>query len=828
MYTKRDLFYFQIAFHLGFVALEEGSSLLDDHAEHLKSNAHETFNHYLLKKERISFVEFQKLDALAREGYLFCHPCKKHHKESSMNFSLSTSHHCPVCGKEMNYYEKLNPMEAPMQVFSIPDFNLPPEEWENPSSLELPSADGTTLTGLFSAITDSPPSGEEITPEGEDPFSVELLSVGDSTEIPSEGSTPDGSSEGGTGDLSSWKEGSTRVRRKAPSEFPVSPSPPFPNLGSLGQGSFGKIYRVRDPKTGRTRVLKVLPPSRLKKKETRERFLREIQITSMLEHPNVMPVYKSGYLEDGSLAFVLKELRGKTLEKYIKMRPGRRKKEKIRRQFLEIFLKICDGVDYAHDQGVIHRNLEPSNIVVGDYGEVTVMDWGIARWDREPVKEGERGEGEGLSQEEKSLTQHGSILGAPGYMAPEQIRGEEVDERVDVYSLGALLYEMLSGQTPFGGSSRNRLVAALMKDPGPLDKKFPRLKIPSDLSAIAMKALSRNREDRYQTVKELKGDILLYLEGHSVSAKRDYFWERARKWAFRNKAFILGVLLFTIFFLPSFLSMVWWKKSHEEKLCQELWGKARNLFGQKKLLSARDFQKIHPPEKADSSVEWEKNFSLWVQERDLLERVWRLNPSLEGLEAKLFEVEREIGLLSLQKGNLPLAHLSFQRCLSLGHAQEGEALTALWEKAVKEEREKALSSLKGVLERAKGKQISRRVLDQWLLELFQKWRPSCASLIIDYLDSPDQNQRILTLEAVSRLCRARTPWKKGDLGGALLEKLKKIDEKKNPQEASALIWALGRLKEKKAREVISQVRNRAGSKSDLWKKTIFPVNELGN
>lgn len=230
----------------------------------------------------------------------------------------------------------------------------------------------------------------------------------------------------------------------------------------LGRGGMGVVYEANDPTLDREVALKVLSPEK-SNPSTRQRFVREARITAKLPHPGVPPVHTLGEMPDGSPYLAMKVIRGRTLAE---MLPGERAREGGTTNLIQIFEKIAQTVGFAHSRRIIHRDLKPQNVMVGEFGEVQVMDWGLA-------KELDSGSTQlhvsGPELIEQSLpdsatdtaeqTSAGIVLGTPAYMPPEQARGEAVDERADVFALGAILCEMLTGSRPWGTGNGPTLVA---------------------------------------------------------------------------------------------------------------------------------------------------------------------------------------------------------------------------------------------------------------------------------------------------------------------------------------------------------------------------------
>lgn len=311
--------------------------------------------------------------------------------------------------------------------------------------------------------------------------------------------------------LFSMKEDLSPGGNGMPREVSVGGSRSYPILKTLGKGGFGEVYEVQDPFSGRALALKTLLPKRREDRNIQKRFKREIQITSLLQHPNIMPVYESGYLKNGSLYYVMKELKGGTLQDLITGVQLGVVKHPLG-DLLEIVMKVCDALSYAHSRGVVHRDLKPSNIAVGDFGEVIVLDWGIALC--KAVEELQEEDGDlPLEDLREQLTKKGMALGTAGYMAPEQARGENVDGRSDLFSLGAILYEILTGEKAFPGKNpQERLMNSLMRPVTPPHSRRKEIEIPPALSVIVLKALEKNRENRYGSAQELKEEIGRFLE----------------------------------------------------------------------------------------------------------------------------------------------------------------------------------------------------------------------------------------------------------------------------------------------------------------------------
>lgn len=324
-------------------------------------------------------------------------------------------------------------------------------------------------------------------------------------------------------------------------------------LKEFSKGGMGKILLVRDEHLGRDIALKQLLPDRLPG-GTRTgaptvemltvpiiaRFLQEARITGQLEHPSIVPVYELGYRDDGSLYYTMKFVRGRTLQEALQEKNGLQE----RLTLLTHFLGLCQAIAYAHDRGVIHRDIKPLNVMVGEFGETVVIDWGIAKLRghqdihakdlEDSVRVLRMGDTAATAK-----TVYGQTIGSPYFMPPEQAEGktDEVDERSDVYSLGAVLYTMLTGYTPYTGSTvREFLEKVTQFAPKPI--RTLEANAPRELAAVCEKAMARNPEDRYPSAKELTAEIEKYLAGGLVSAYEYRFSELLKRFIKRHRTFL--------------------------------------------------------------------------------------------------------------------------------------------------------------------------------------------------------------------------------------------------------------------------------------------------
>ncbi len=317
--------------------------------------------------------------------------------------------------------------------------------------------------------------------------------------------------------------------------LPATPAPMpvgdrYTTLREIGRGGAGVVIAVQDRVVGRSVALK-----RLQNRDlggiALARFMNEARIQARLQHPGVVPVYDLVTLEDGTPGFTMRWVEGVSLTRVIHAPDGGGPDDNLdarRFRLMQILSRLCEVVSYAHAQGVIHRDLKPDNVLVGAFGEVLLMDWGIAkvRGDEDAGGEG-AGEtaaveaGAALLSDLSFNTQAGAVVGTPGYMAPEQVGGaaQAMDERTDVFALGAIMYEMLTRTRPFEGKTPlSVLMATLAGQPAPPRTRAPELRVPAVLEATCLRALAHAPHDRFQGVAALRVELERFLTG---SAERE-------------------------------------------------------------------------------------------------------------------------------------------------------------------------------------------------------------------------------------------------------------------------------------------------------------------
>jgi serine/threonine protein kinase len=286
-------------------------------------------------------------------------------------------------------------------------------------------------------------------------------------------------------------------------------------IKELARGGMGTVYLAEDRELNRQVAIKVLNTTDITE-DLRNRMLREAQIIARLEHPGIVPVHDVGTLPDGRVFYAMKYVRGSRLDEYAAQNESIG--ERLRK-----FQAVCDAVAFAHAHGVIHRDLKPQNIMIGSFGEVLVLDWGVAKIKKKPSTDYTDYTEESLKSVESVdgfNTNAGTVIGTRDYMSPEQARGEvsELDERADVYSLGAVLHFLLKDQPKPSRAAE----------------------------AICLKARARAKEDRYSSASELSADIGRLLDAEPVSAYRESAIEKTSRWVSKNRFLVLLVLVYLL------------------------------------------------------------------------------------------------------------------------------------------------------------------------------------------------------------------------------------------------------------------------------------------
>lgn len=294
-----------------------------------------------------------------------------------------------------------------------------------------------------------------------------------------------------------WLSDAAIERLRDVADWPMPVGDRYEILEPVARGGMGTVYKARDRELDRVVAVKVLSPTAADETAA-SRLRHEARVLAALEHPGIVPVHDVGMLDDGRLFYVMKLVPGPRLDEHVAERPLADR--------LRLFTRICEPVAFAHAHGVIHRDVKPENVMVGSFGEVLVMDWGVAL----------------LADGSESVGAH--IVGTRAYMAPEQSRGEPVDARADVYALGGILHFLLSGAAP---------------DAAPLSG-------PRALQAICRKARADAPDDRYADVLSLAADVDRFLAGERVTANPERTIDRLARFVRKHRAAIVIITAYLV------------------------------------------------------------------------------------------------------------------------------------------------------------------------------------------------------------------------------------------------------------------------------------------
>ncbi|MBC8290907.1 MAG: protein kinase [Planctomycetes bacterium] len=445
----------------------------------------------------------------------------------------------------------------------------------------------------------------------------------------------------------------------------------------IAQGGMGAVFNARDLNIRRNVAMKVMLDPEEADEKALLRFVEEAQITGQLEHPGIVPVHQLGIDEDGNVFYTMKYVRGLTLGEII--RGLKNEDQEIVEQYplgklLSVFAKVCDSMAFAHSRGVIHRDLKPANIMVGEFGEVLVMDWGLgkvlgsesAAESESEARESETGESQAdasesetkqtpepissvrsphktdddsrvdsvRTEDDASRTRAGAIMGTPTFMPPEQSQGliEKLDATSDVYSLGAILYDLLFLVPPIRGESATDVLTGVIRGdveyPEDLERSrdwalphCPGDRVPTALSAVAMRALEWEQADRYQNVTELQREIEAWQSGFATQAEEAGRWRQISLFIQRNRGLATAFLaIFIALSIGLVATLIQWDKAVAAKQeVDKLFGELQTEEGRRKgeyearqrvsrdaapefVAKARDFLNLGKSEEAQTAI----------------------------------------------------------------------------------------------------------------------------------------------------------------------------------------------------------------------------------
>ncbi len=319
-------------------------------------------------------------------------------------------------------------------------------------------------------------------------------------------------------------------------------------IDKIARGGMGSVFLVRDKELKREVALKVtsIPDT---SGHLIQRLRNEAEIIAQLEHPAIVPIHDIGTLPDGRIFYTMKYIRGETLTAWLESNPS------LSDRLLN-FRQACFAVAFAHSNGVIHRDIKPDNIMVGSFGEVLVMDWGIAKLlkaeSKSDILEASKDRSD-TGRDGRLLTVEGAIIGTKGFMSPEQAAGnlDAIDQRSDIYMLGATLYFALIRKNPPALYDEEK-EADFSESP---EEEFRKAELPKPLIAICRKAMSINPDDRYQNTMQLADDIAMFLRREPVSAYRESVFERLGRFLSKNKFWVYILVTYIVIRILIFFTL---------------------------------------------------------------------------------------------------------------------------------------------------------------------------------------------------------------------------------------------------------------------------------
>lgn len=599
---------------------------------------------------------------------------------------------------------------------------------------------------------------------------------------------------------------------------PPQPRPGFPLDRVLGRGGHGEVLRVQDTHTGRWLAVKILRGKRGLRADVQQRFFREMRVTSRLEHPHIVPVYEGGRFTDGAPYYMMQEIRGGNLSRYLQDLEPSERIPTVLSEGLDIFDKVCEGMEYAHAQGVIHRDLKPPNIALGDEGQVLIVDWGLAR----------------QLDEEDSGPSAQAVLGTPGYMPPEQANGEETDERSDIFGLGAILYEMITGEAPYTGPPQQRLVDTLLKPVPPLAEGRDDLEIDVELAAIIDKALARERDDRYPTVGHLRRDLFQYREGRAVSAHQGSWKRRLVKWYLRHRSSLAagaGVVVAFVLLIGLVAGWNWYQREQQIGRYQR---EAGRLLRQVELGKTKLSTLIEGRTSSQlvATPSEEHSLALLAQAAHQLEQAHDLAPDREEIVQLLYQVHREMGLRGWYRKNYLLAQLSLEQAMSLS-AKGEDALQALrnhlseLEKKRERKRNQEVATVEKIAATLARRPPRPGMFQEHLNRLIRLTSgPPITRTLLKVLDRNQTWPSRMALAALGKRGDTTTRYQRRDPVEWIVNTLERSVEKKREDLAHEAIWALGRLQDLRGFEPVQRARRTWGRDSIFWLRTSVPARWL--
>ncbi len=347
------------------------------------------------------------------------------------------------------------------------------------------------------------------------------------------------------------------LRPAAPASLTAEHAGRYRHGKELGRGGVGRVILAIDDHLGREVAMKELHGSADGVQVgALLRFVREARVTGQLEHPNIVPVHELAQRRDGTFYYTMKRIKGRSLARALRDAPSIAERLKL----LGHFRDVCEAIAYAHSRGVVHRDLKPDNVMVGEFGETLVVDWGLAkvRGSADQPADELRQQLDAVRLGDAAQTVAGHAIGTPAYMSPEQARGDldAIDERSDVWGLGAMLFEILTGRPPFVGTSVLAVLTAVLTEAPPRVSQLAP-DAPPELAAIADRALSRAPDARYRGAKEIASEIAAWQDGGRVRAYEYSALEIVRRFVRRNRAASIAAASIGVSIIVAAMFMTW-------------------------------------------------------------------------------------------------------------------------------------------------------------------------------------------------------------------------------------------------------------------------------
>ena len=466
---------------------------------------------------------------------------------------------CPRCGRRV--FEGESDLQRLIDDDHLPDSAVGSRAGSQvrSGSISSPAADPDATIIHTHSFSDTRKQAAESQNELSDDFEVNHSPKKGSSIVPGSDAQPSGgSSHGGKYDLSE------RVMR--PIAKPTIPAIPYSGGGEFGvhrvlrlhqKGGMGRILVAYDRFLKREVAIKELHPDVADDDSIVRRFIGEAEITAQLEHPGVVPIYCLGQGSDGLPYYTMKMIKGETLQDMIKAY-HRKPTQATLQNLIRRLVSVAKTIGFAHSKGVIHRDLKPANVMIGEYGETLVMDWGLAKLYNHWMEEQTASIIYQAQQSRPELTMVGAIVGTPAFMSPEQAVPIEsvIGPLSDVFSLGTVLYYLLAGQTAFSGRSTQEVLNKV-RACNPVPPSTLKPNVPHGLEAICLKAIEKLPENRYQGASEFADDLCRWLDGEPIYAEAPSVWSKIQWWLTRQHTLVVGVLC-TMFISVTLTSLGWW------------------------------------------------------------------------------------------------------------------------------------------------------------------------------------------------------------------------------------------------------------------------------